>query len=580
MACACPRPNRREQIPMPKETLMRCAGLSSLLAIAMLSGACAADGGKAAELGGDQGADAGAGEEGGLNGSAGNGATGSGTDPEGDPDEDTIRNADEGSLDTDGDGTGDDQDEDSDGDGLSDADEAGDDALGTPPRDTDQDGKPDFQDADSDGDGVADASERMRGLDPIKADSDGDGADDLTEIAAGTDPLDDSKNPTAEGNFFFRVPFEAPPDPLTGALLFEPAIRAADVYFMMDSSVSMAGEIDAVKDNLANNILPGVLQSIADVQVGAGEFDQCPEKGGANNVGVRNVASATTDAASVATAMSTISANGGSSEPYGIAMWLWATGDVAPYPALAASSCAAGLVGYGCVRSSALPILVMIGDEPYQQGDGCDAARTPGEVGDALNAIGAKLVVMGPTAKSKSSSRERWLEIANRTGSLDDLGQPLFFATENASALEDDDGTLVVAAIEKLANGVPLELTAAVRDAPGDKIDAVQFIERVDALAAGGIAEPRRPNVFCVGGLDTSDRDANTHDEFFDAVRPGTPVCFELIVKMNTQVEPLDTPQVLKAFVDVRDSFGRVFDTREIFFLVPPAPPEVGGVPF
>jgi len=496
-----------------------------------------------------------------------------------DLDGDSIGDNYETDADTDGDGTPNLRDEDSDGDGISDADEAGDADPETPPVDTDRDGIPDFLDPDSDGDGVSDTSERMRGLDPTKADTDGDGADDLTEIGAGTDPKDAASNPEVEGNFFFRVPYESAPEPPSGVVVFKPEIRAADVYFMMDSSVSMQGEIDAVRDNLAKNILPGITMSIPDIQVGAGEFDQCPDGISGGDVGVRNVASSTASAMSVATAMGTITADGGTKEPYAIAMWLWATGNTTAYPKLAPASCAAGQLGYGCVRDAALPILVMIGDEPFSQGDSCVAPKSAEEVAVALNAIGAKLIVMGPTADTGANRRDRWLPIATMTGSVDEAGEPLFFATEDSTALEKDDGSLVIGAIEKLANGLPLELTAVVRDDTSDKVDASQFIERVDAYAMGGVADPRDPSVICVSGLDTSDRNADKHDEFFDAVKPGTPVCFKLIVKMNDTVKPSDKPQVFQAFVDVRDGFGRTYDTREIYFLVPPKPPEVNDTP-
>ncbi len=496
-----------------------------------------------------------------------------------DSDGDHIRDADETPADTDSDGKPNPSDDDSDGDGIPDADEAGDSDLATPPVDSDQDGVSDFLDPDSDNDGVSDRSEHTRGSDPTKGDTDGDGADDLTEIGAGTDPKDKTSNPEAEGDFFFRVPFQAPPDPPSGVVVFKPEIRAADVYFMMDSSVSMKGEIDAVKNNLVMNILPGVTKSIPDIQIGAGEFDNCPEDIGVGDVGVRNVASSTASAMSVATAMSSITADGGTKEPYAIAMWLWATGNTTAYPDLAKASCPVGTVGYGCVRDAALPILVMIGDENFSEGDGCDAPKSELDVAKALNAIGAKLIVMGPTADDGVNRRDRWLPIATMTGSVDESGNPLFFATDSATALQEDDGSLVVGAIEKLANGVPLELTAVVRDDTSDKVDAAQFIERVDAYAKGGVADPRDPSTVCVGGLATSDRNSDKYDEFFDSVKPGTPVCFKLITKMNNTVKPTDKPQVFKAFVDVQDDFGRTYDTRDIYFLVPPKPPKVNDAP-
>ncbi|MDF1562466.1 MAG: thrombospondin type 3 repeat-containing protein [Deltaproteobacteria bacterium] len=75
--------------------------------------------------------------------------------------------------DTDFDGTIDALDTDSDGDGFSDAEEAGDTDLATPPVDLDCDGLPDYRDLDSDGDGSPDAVDSCR-TDPTLADTDGD----------------------------------------------------------------------------------------------------------------------------------------------------------------------------------------------------------------------------------------------------------------------------------------------------------------------------------------------------------------------------------------------------------------------
>lgn len=103
-----------------------------------------------------------------------------------DSDGDTLRNADEGwneSVNTDADAYEDWLDLDTDGDGISDADEAGDTDLATPPVDSDRDGTPDFRDSDSDNDGVPDSA--TVGPDGRPLDTDGDG------VADAVDPDDD-----------------------------------------------------------------------------------------------------------------------------------------------------------------------------------------------------------------------------------------------------------------------------------------------------------------------------------------------------------------------------------------------------
>jgi uncharacterized protein (TIGR03382 family) len=102
-----------------------------------------------------------------------------------DSDGDGISDVDEGNGDTDGDGIPDRLDTDSDNDTISDADEAGDGDLSTPPVDTDNDGTPDFQDTDADGDGAPDRDEAGDGdLDTPPIDTDDDGAPDFQDLDA------------------------------------------------------------------------------------------------------------------------------------------------------------------------------------------------------------------------------------------------------------------------------------------------------------------------------------------------------------------------------------------------------------
>jgi hypothetical protein len=117
--------------------------------------------------------------------------TGMGWSVTDDSDGDTIGDFDEGragSVDTDADGMPDYLDPDADGDGVSDALEAGDAMITTPPIDTDADGTPDFRDLDADGNGVTDAIEGGEDLDADgrpnarDRDNDGDGLLDTAEI--------------------------------------------------------------------------------------------------------------------------------------------------------------------------------------------------------------------------------------------------------------------------------------------------------------------------------------------------------------------------------------------------------------
>ncbi|MEO0326573.1 MAG: hypothetical protein AAF447_26740 [Myxococcota bacterium] len=177
-----------------------------------------------------------------------------------DSDGDTIQDLHEGSRDTpdaDFDGTPNPRDLDADGDGLTDALEAGDADLETAPTDTDGDQLPDFLDLDSDADGLSDELEGRMGSDPRRADSDDDGVSDLIELGGGTDLLDPTDNPRVRGDFVFVVPYEAPPEPPEDLLRFRTSVRRADLYFLFDTSESMAEELAAFQREIA----PGLLSS-------------------------------------------------------------------------------------------------------------------------------------------------------------------------------------------------------------------------------------------------------------------------------------------------------------------------------
>lgn len=120
---------------------------------------------------------------------------------EGDFDGDGIADEAEGrsaNVDTDGDGIPDYRDLDSDGDGITDAVEAGDADLATPPIDTDNDGIPDFRDPDSDGDGIPDFrdtdsdGDTISDRDETNVDTDGDGLPDFRDLDSDNDGIPDA----------------------------------------------------------------------------------------------------------------------------------------------------------------------------------------------------------------------------------------------------------------------------------------------------------------------------------------------------------------------------------------------------
>lgn len=513
--------------------------------------------------------------------------------PTTDTDGDTISDLDETNIDSDRDGTPNSMDLDSDGDGLLDAAEAGDAILSTPPIDTDGDETPDFLDLDSDDDGVSDADERMGMTNPLAADTDMDGVSDLVERAAMTNPTDRDSNPRAEGNFFFFEPYRQPPSPSRDTLVFATNIQKLDVFFMVDSSISMQGRIDRLRTGLISRVIPGVRGAVPDVQFGAGEFDICPQQTAYMSAACRGIAvgaGSTADGMAVETALRNITADcSGVNEPYAQAVWLWAGGPRASQPMwqrVTAASCTTG-IGVGCLRSDALPVLVMVGDEPfaesYRQAGGCSGQCTScamfpmvSDIVTAMNAIGGRVVVLGPTASGASGTT--WTQIAMGTNSVGTGGAPLLFPDAGDSNVDAQ----VVEAIEQLVANTPLDISTRARDVDADGVDATRFIARIETNTTGGVADPRDATRICVGGLATLDTNSDGVPDTFDNVRPGVPVCFDIVPAQNEFVPPTSMPQLFRAEIDVVADGVTVLDTRSVYFLVPPGRlmlPCPGGCP-
>jgi hypothetical protein len=195
-----------------------------------------------------------------------------------DSDGDTISDGDEGTVDSDGDLTIDALDVDSDGDGHLDSAEAGDGDWQTLPADTDFDGIPDFVDLDSEQDGLPDIQEvdcPALGYDGrLWEDSDFDGYPDLAEALVGSDPCDDMENVHDLGvEFFFILPYMGLEQ--TAPLRFDPTVKEADVFFNVDTTGSMGGEIANLKSGL-NTIISETTSRVSYPAFGVASWEDWP----------------------------------------------------------------------------------------------------------------------------------------------------------------------------------------------------------------------------------------------------------------------------------------------------------------
>jgi len=429
--------------------------------------------------------------------------------------------------------------------------EAGDEDVTTPPVDSDGDGIPDFQDFDSDGDGLSDADEVAAGTSPTNKDTDGDGADDLVETVAGTSPTDADDNPEKNGDFVFLEPYQDDPTPSVSTLVFEPTIKMADVFFVMDTSWSMGPYIDGIRTNLKNRIIPGIQAVIPDVQFGVGEFDRGPSQGPGPEVctgrngecaAIRNDQSSTSDVNAVQSALDGLTPDCGCDEPYPQAAWLWATGDTSHWPLLPQAGCAQGEMGYGCARAGAIPIVIIIGDEHFCEGYRLEVPAgewvpSVDEIITAYQNVGGRLMAMGPTVgkrdegtKCKGNHWSGYEELAIGTGAVNASGQPLVYEDASSSNVADK----VVEAIVQLSGGGSFRLSARISDPdPNDGVDVTRFVDRIVPNATGGVADPRDPTRICVPWANVADLDADGVNDHFMGVPGGTAVCFDIYPATN-----------------------------------------------
>jgi len=487
-----------------------------------------------------------------------------------DSDGDTIKDHDERNNDVDADGTPNYRDDDSDDDGWTDEEEAGDDDPETPPVDTDGDRIADYLDPDSDNDGLSDTAERKAGTSPTDADTDGDGVSDLVETAAGTDPLDELSNPGELGDFVFVVPFEEDPTPAEDTLSFETSLQQADVYFLVDTTGSMGGEIANLSDALDATLIPDIQDEIPDVWFGVGQLEDFPVSpyGSAGDepfVQLQEMTGVADDARAAARALA-LGEGGDLPESQAAALHAVATGlgdglyiDDGP-------ACDAGEYGYPCFRDRAVPIVVLITDVTMHDGPlGINAyddfllGVNPATYDDAVDElVDAGIRVLGVNS---GNGRGPLVTLATDTGAVDVDGSAMVFDIfADGSGL----GDAVVAGVASVANQVPIDITAEPRDDLADAVDATRFIERIVPNGDGDWEKG------CAGGLETADTDGDGSLDTFIDVLPGTLVCFDVIPAMNDFVEAADDPQLFRATIVVVGDGITDLDERDVFFLVPP----------
>lgn len=464
-----------------------------------------------------------------------------------DSDNDTVEDRFEGVKDIDKDGTPNFLDTDSDGDGILDKDERGD---GETPLDTDHDGHFDFADPDSDNDGLGDAQEVFctnLGKDAkFYADVDGDGFSDMAETAVGSGVCDPNQGVTDMPGikFYFELPYNKPEK--TDVLSFAPTVKMADIWFNVDTTGSMGGEIGTLKSSLSNTIIPGIRERIVDSAFGVAWF---------NDPAYDISLNPTTDTASAQSKVNALAAgvpgSGGDCEEKG---WLSL--------ALIANS-----TGW---RERAIPMIMHITDATSK--DSRSAASTP------LIAKGIKVISVMSSGGCGGPSAEL-TAIANETGAV----VPACAGAGRTTLKYDingDGGGLGEAVI----NGVDALVKYSVFDLytePADDgltttPDTSLFIKKVEALEY--IAPPAEPEHSCAptatpaafNGASYNNGFTNFSTGTASPAKPGSTLKFT-VVAQNDFYEPGNEAKAFTARINIVDAkTGSILDIQNVTIIVPP----------
>ena len=387
---------------------------------------------------------------------------------------------------------------------------------------------------DADEDGLPDADETAVGTDPMNPDTDGDGVGDGVETVAGTDPRDPAST-IAPTDFYVILPYEDPAQ--TDELDFTARLGKADVFFLIDTTGSMGGAISNVQSTLSSVIVPAIEASIADAQMGVGDYRDFPT-GSYGSPGDWPFAlrqAVTPSVPAVQSALGVLRAGGGADGPESMTEALYETAN---------GGCSTGAGrGQACFRSDATPIVVVVTDVVTHNGPGgangySFTARRWDESMAALNGIGAKVLGV------RVGGSDHLNELANATSSRRADGSPTVYSAPGGSV-----DRAVVDGIVDLAGGVPQDVSRRVMDDTSDDVDASQFIKQVTPLRATRMVT----------------MDATT----FYGVPGGTTVTFEVTFQ-NDFFPHEDRVRIFRAQIEVHDLPGMTaLDTRNVYIVVP-----------
>jgi hypothetical protein len=363
-----------------------------------------------------------------------------------------------------------------------------------------------------------------------------------------------------------RECIEVPPgqERVLASLTLPARLRVADVMFVIDSSASMRDEIDGVRNGLRDRVVPGVRASIPEANFGValfGEFPVPPHAREGSDVGPFLLRTPiTSDVGRVEVALEDTPVWGNLDDPEAAveAVYQVATGEGLPPFIEASLGCATGGTGGACFRADSFHVVLLVTDAPMHNGPpGIEPiapyafSPSPHTYADALAALSAAdaiVIGLGGTDALRPSPIPHLRAMSRDTGAVDGAGEPLAFDIGGSG---DGIGAQVVSAIERLAEGHPLEVDAILEDRPGDAIDARTLVVAIRPRAA-----------------DPSTGIASMDTTTFHGVRPGTRLTFELELDVSS-LPPSRERREIPARVVMRESGRARLDSVDVVIVIP-----------
>lgn len=490
--------------------------------------------------------------------------------------------------DVDADGIPNDMDDDADGDGIDNAFEhvGGFSCAGG---DADGDGTANWLDTDSDNDGLLDSTEDRSPSGPYDADTDDDGTTDLIELAAGTDPTAAASS-LHEGDQVVLLPHMGGEQTVT--IRFVNRVENGDVFFLVDTTGTMLGELTTLIATMKEVIVPRLALAFRDVMYGVGGFEDYPVSGyGDSAFGdrpfylvtamidgevdtkrrtMRALESLPNGEPDIVDALEVLTIRNGLDDPesYPAALWATATGMALTWSGgeVPSQDCGGAGLGYPCFRPDALPIVLLFGDAPFHNGPDnahpYDLSLLPDapaydQAVAALVGIGARVVSV--YSGSSPEGLDHFRRLATATGALGPDGMPLVFTVaEDGTGLD----ATVIEALERLADGKTQDVTVRSENGPSnpDGFDATSFVVTMvtgEGYSAAGDPGPSP-------GVSYTSKDATT---FYSLV--GGAACEYVLTLANAGRPSGPEARVFRLISRAAGDGGATFATRSVFIVVP-----------